>query len=83
MDSRGEDSDAAVATCLVCGTKVALEAREREQASPYATVPCTGCSALVPVRLTDALHAAQDDIEAALADAAATRRPRLGRWRRS
>lgn len=71
------------ATCLVCAAKVPLEARQFAQASEYATVPCTGCSALVPVRPTDALHAVQEDMRAALVGARARRRSLLGRWRRA
>jgi hypothetical protein len=48
------------AACLVCGTVVVLEPEKLEQRSDYATVPCTSCSALVPIPLADALRAVEE-----------------------
>jgi hypothetical protein len=63
-NSRGDDADGRPeaaylysAACLICGTVVVLEAENIEVQRDYATVPCTACSALVPIPLADALRA--------------------------
>ncbi len=69
--------------CRVCGTSIALDARKIEHGPHYATVPCTACSALVPVRRTDALRAAQEQVRERLERTKVGRRTVLDRWRRA
>jgi hypothetical protein len=72
---------ASFVTCRVCGTSVRLEGRKIEQGRDYATVPCTQCSALVPIRRTDALHAIQEELHEHLTGARVGRGV-FDRWRR-
>ena len=67
--------------CRVCGTSIPLDAGKIEDGPDYATIPCTACSALVPIRRTDAVYARQAQMQEALGRAQG-RRGVLARWRR-
>jgi hypothetical protein len=83
MDDPSGPHDHRVATCFVCGARVVVDPEQVEQVSEYTTVPCTECSALVPVGTTEAVSSADDDMPAPLVGARETRRSLLGRWRRT
>ena len=68
--------DLSRAACLICGTVVVLEAENIEVRREYATVPCTACSALVPIPLADALHAIEEQ------SVRGSRQPIPGPWHR-
>ena len=78
----GRASDWPPITCLVCGTPVVPDPGKIEQGPYYATVPCTGCTALVPMTHTDALHAVQEQMRTQLVSARPNRPVVLGRWAR-
>jgi hypothetical protein len=69
--------------CRVCGTSVVVDARKLEDGPHYATVPCTGCSALVPVHRTDLLQLTQAQVREQLERAPLGRRTLFDRWRRT
>jgi hypothetical protein len=69
--------------CRVCGTGNVLDPDKIEDGPDYATIPCTACSALVPIRRTDALHLVQEQVRLGLERAPAARRTVLERWRRA
>jgi hypothetical protein len=78
-DRPSQDGYLARASCLICGTVVVLDPEKIEQRSDYATVPCTRCSALVPVPLADAVRAIEDQPS----PVGSRERPAiLGAWRR-
>jgi hypothetical protein len=58
--NRPHDPYLSRASCLICGTVVALDPEKIEERSDYATVPCTACSALVPIPLADAVRAIEE-----------------------
>jgi hypothetical protein len=61
--------------CLVCGTAVPLDPRKMSPGPDYATVPCTACSALVPLTAEEARSAEQ------VLEAVTPRRFALDYWR--
>jgi hypothetical protein len=73
--ARPDAEDLSRAACLICGTVVVLEAEQIEVRRDYATVPCTACSALVPIPLADALHAIEQQ-------SVRGRQPIPGAWHR-
>ena len=76
-------SDACRVNCRVCGTSIVLDSRKIEQGLHYATIPCTSCSALVPIRRTDELHVIQEQVRERLERAPTGRRTVFDRWRRA
>ena len=73
-DTRPDADHLSRAACLICGTVVVLEADKIEVRRDYATVPCTACSALVPIPLADALDAIEEHSRG--------RQPAPGAWHR-
>jgi len=67
--------------CRVCGTSIPLDGGKIEDGPDYATIPCTACSALVPIRRADAVYARQAQMRDGLGRAPGQRGV-LGRWRR-
>jgi hypothetical protein len=78
---RGRPSGGAVVECLVCGTPILPDPRRIQQGPHFATVPCTACSALVPMTHTDALRAVQEQMRVEIAGAR-TRSSIAGLWHR-
>jgi hypothetical protein len=67
--------------CRVCATSILLDARKSEDGPDYATIPCTACSALVPIRRSDAAYARDEQLGEGVAGPPGGR-DLLGRWRR-
>ncbi len=67
--------------CRICGTSIPLDAAKIEDGPDYATIPCTACSALVPIRRSDAVYARQALTQGPVGRAPG-RRGVLRRWRR-
>jgi len=83
MDRRARTGSGATrVSCRVCGTGIVLDPDKIEEGPDYATIPCTACSALVPIRRTDALRLVQEQVRQGLERAPAPRRTVFERWRR-